>query len=197
MTSSSGSTPVTPSPEVVLPPVTASAITTLAAPILSFTADEAWEIFAPAAMRNEAGTIQAEVFHRFEALPDADELHARWTQIRSARADVLKELEAVRERGDIGSSLQAEVVVSAADARLEALQWLGDDLRFVLITSAASVVQADDATAQAVAVTPSAHAKCDRCWHWRDDVGHDAAHPTICGRCTSNLFGAGEDRKYA
>jgi isoleucyl-tRNA synthetase len=110
---------------------------------------------------------------------------------------VLKELEAVRERGDIGSSLQAEVVVSAADARLEALQSLGDDLRFVLITSAASVLQADDAAAQAVEVTPSAHAKCDRCWHWRADVGSDAGHPEICGRCVSNLFGEGEPRHHA
>jgi isoleucyl-tRNA synthetase len=49
----------------------------------------------------------------------------------------------------------------------------------------------------ALAASPTTHAKCDRCWHWRADVGHDAAHPTLCGRCTSNLFGAGEDRKHA
>ena len=104
--------------------------------------------------------------------PTRTNFDARWTQIRERagrRAQGTRRRS--RERGDIGSSLQAEVVVSAADARLEALQSLGDDLRFVLITSAASVVQADDASAQAVAVTPSAHAKCERCWHWRADVG--------------------------
>jgi len=53
------------------------------------------------------------------------------------------------------------------------------------------------ASAVATKVTPSTDAKCERCWHYRADVGHDPAHPTICGRCTSNLFGAGEDRKYA
>jgi isoleucyl-tRNA synthetase len=67
-------------------------------------------------------------------------------------------------------------------------------LKFVLITSAASIAPAD---ALAIQVTPTAAAKCERCWHWRDDVGADAAHPVLCGRCTSNLFGAGETRRAA
>jgi isoleucyl-tRNA synthetase len=64
----------------------------------------------------------------------------------------------------------------------------------VLITSAARWQQGESL---AVEVTPSAAAKCERCWHWRSDVGHDASHPTLCGRCTSNLFGAGERRRMA
>ena len=71
---------------------------------------------------------------------------------------------------------------------------LGDDLKFVFITSAVTLVAGD---ALAIAVSPSTATKCERCWHWRDDVGHDVAHPTICGRCTSNLFGAGETRLIA
>ena len=71
---------------------------------------------------------------------------------------------------------------------------LGDDLKFVFITSLAALLEGAEL---AVKVTPSAAAKCERCWHWRDDVGHDPAHPTICGRCTSNLFGAGETRRFA
>jgi isoleucyl-tRNA synthetase len=110
---------------------------------------------------------------------------------------VLKELETVRERGDIGSSLQAEVVVTAAGERHDALQSLGDDLRFVLITSAAALVRAEGDGPDAVAVQPSPHPKCDRCWHWRADVGADPDHPAICGRCVSNLFGAGEPRSHA
>jgi isoleucyl-tRNA synthetase len=173
------------------------ALLKLMAPILSFTADEAWEIFAPQAFRDQGGTIQTQVFHRFDEIAGAAALDARWTEIRAARAEVLKELENLRERGDIGSSLQAEVVIKAAPQRYEALQSLGDDLRFVLITSAARLVAAPGANAQAIEVTPSPNPKCERCWHWRADVGSDPAHPSLCGRCVSNLFGAGEPRSHA
>ena len=71
---------------------------------------------------------------------------------------------------------------------------LGDDLKFVLITSQATLQRGE---ALAVTVTPSSATKCERCWHWRNDVGHDAAHPALCGRCTSNLYGAGEDPHVA
>jgi isoleucyl-tRNA synthetase len=90
--------------------------------------------------------------------------------------------------------LQAEVVVSVNAEDQALLASLGDELKFVLITSAARLAPG---AALAVAVTPSAATKCDRCWHWRSDVGHDAAHPALCGRCTSNLFGAGESRLVA
>jgi isoleucyl-tRNA synthetase len=76
----------------------------------------------------------------------------------------------------------------------EALASLGEDLKFVFITSHMNIVAGET---MAVKVAASEAVKCDRCWHWRDDVGHDLAHPTICGRCTTNLFGAGEDRKFA
>jgi isoleucyl-tRNA synthetase len=71
---------------------------------------------------------------------------------------------------------------------------LGDDLRFVTITSVATVVPGAEL---AINVTPSPHAKCERCWHWRADVGADRAHPTLCSRCVANLFGDGEPRRYA
>jgi isoleucyl-tRNA synthetase len=100
----------------------------------------------------------------------------------------------VRTEGGVGSSLQAEVTLTLAAADHELLAALGDDLKFVLITSQATLVQGPEL---AVTVTPSAAVKCERCWHWRDDVGHDRAHPAICGRCTSNLFGAGEMRTVA
>ena len=173
------------------------ALLKLMAPILSFTADEAWEIFAPKAFGDQGGTIQTQVFHRFDEIPDAAALDARWVEIRAARAEVVKELESLRERGDIGSSLQAEVVVRAAAERFEALRALGDDLRFVLITSAARLVATQGGEAPTIEVTPSPNPKCERCWHWRADVGSDPAHPKICGRCVSNLFGDGEPRSHA
>ena len=113
------------------------------------------------------------------------------------RAAVLKELEALRQDGRIGSSLQAEVTISAPDDDYEALASLGDDLRFVMITSAARLERAEKEGALAIAVNPSGGEKCERCWHWRADVGADTAHPPLCGRCVANLYGSGEPRRFA
>ena len=74
------------------------------------------------------------------------------------------------------------------------LDSLGDDLRFVFITSAVDLRAGDTLM---IGVRASTATKCERCWHWRDDVGHDPAHPAICGRCTANLYGAGEARAVA
>jgi isoleucyl-tRNA synthetase len=94
----------------------------------------------------------------------------------------------------VGSSLQANVRITAPAAEHAVLASLGDDLKFVFITSVAEL-QAGEALK--VEVRPSSATKCERCWHWRDDVGHDPAHPGLCGRCTSNLHGAGESRTVA
>ncbi len=158
------------------------------APFLSFTAEEAWPILAP----GKSCSIFTETFSTFDA-PDAG-LLAKWQRIRAVRDEVNKAIETVRAAGGVGSSLQAHVTV-AANAQDHALLWaLGDDLKFVFITSQAAAVPGD---ALAVAVTPSTANKCERCWHWRDDVGTDRAHPALCGRCTSNLYGAGEVRTIA
>ena len=159
------------------------------APFLSFTAEEAWPVLAKEANR---GSI---FFETFSALPSADEaLLAKWGRLREIRELANKEIETVRTAGQVGSSLQALLTITAGADDAALLRSLGDDLRFVTITSAAAVV---DGAELSVAVTPATTAKCERCWHYRDDVGHDAAHPTLCGRCTSNLFGAGETRTVA
>ncbi len=166
------------------------ALLKLMAPILSFTAEEAWRILYP-----NNPTIFALVWQRaLPAMPDAPALIAKWQRILAVRGAVLKELETVRQEGAIGSSLQAEVTIVAAAADHEALASLGDDLRFVTIMSAATL---QSGTELAIRVTPSAHPKCERCWHWRADVGQERAHPTLCGRCVANLFGGGEARTYA
>jgi isoleucyl-tRNA synthetase len=166
------------------------AILKLAAPILSFTAEEAWRVLRP-----DEPTIFVHVWPGMvPAVPDADALLVKWERILAVRAVVLKELEALRMQGRIGSSLQGEVVVTAPDEDHDALASLGDDLRFVFITSAARVEKGD---ALAVSVQPSGASKCERCWHWRADVGRDTAHARLCGRCAANLFGAGEVRAHA
>jgi len=165
----------------------AHSILRLIAPILSFTADEAWKVFT----RDEQDSVLLHTWHEF---PDAGgDLCKRWDEIRVARSEVQKEIESWRAAGKIGSSLQAEVEVRAQGGRYELLKSLGDDLRFVFVTSQAAVAH----DAQAIVVTPSPHPKCERCWHYRADVGADPAHAQICGRCMQNLYGAGERRVHA
>lgn len=159
------------------------------APFLSFTAEEAWKVFAP----GQSPSIFVETYTETGSWQD-EALLSKWSRIRAIRDTVNKEIEDWRSRGEVGSSLQAEIVVRAEPADLALLQSLGEDLKFVTITSKATV---EPAEALVVAVTPSASPKCERCWHWRDDVGIDAGLPTICGRCVSNLHGAGEVRKAA
>jgi isoleucyl-tRNA synthetase len=164
------------------------------APFLSFTAEEAWKVFAPAGSGSErSASIFIETYSDVSAW-SGDELLAKWARIRAIRDVANKEIEAVRTAGRVGSSLQATLAIGADAADHALLASLGDDLKFVTITSAARLTQAAELT---VTVSPSTATKCDRCWHYRDDVGTDAAHPTICGRCTSNLFGSGESRTVA
>ncbi|WP_314435222.1 isoleucine--tRNA ligase [Massilia timonae] len=168
------------------------------APILSFTAEEAWEKFAGAeAFAASDETIFTQTLWTFPELPDAEALLAKYALLRQVRTDVTKQLEEVRASGAIGSSLQAELAIKAAGEKYRALVSLDDDLKFVFITSQASVSEVTAEADERVSVEPSTAEKCERCWHYRRDVGHDHAHPTLCGRCTSNLFGAGEKRRYA
>jgi isoleucyl-tRNA synthetase len=157
------------------------------APFLSFTAEEAWALFG--------GTGQSIFAETYWKLPPGDEpLLAKWARVREIRDAVNKEIEALRTGGGVGSSLQANVTVTAAAADHALLASLGEDLKFVFITS---VAQLQAGAELAVAVQPSTAKKCERCWHWRDDVDHDPAHPGLCGRCTSNLHGSGETRTVA
>ena len=174
-----------------------SALLKAMAPILSFTAEEAWPLFAPNEWKRTGETIFSQTFHEFPAVPDGHVLLAKWAKLRELRAGVLRKLEEVRAAGGIGASLQAEVELRASAENHDLLATLGDDLRFVLITSAARVVRAGTGEPESVQVTPSAHAKCERCWHLRADVGAEPKYRTICGRCVSNLFGPGEPRMFA
>jgi isoleucyl-tRNA synthetase len=164
----------------------------LMAPILSFTAEEAWSVLHP-------GGEESVFFHTWtDALLPAQAgqaaLLAKWARLREIRALVQRELEQLRQDGKIGSSLAAEVTLHTNGADRELLATLDDDLRFVLVTSQAKLAAGDALRAE---VAASAHNKCERCWHYRSDVGANAEHPTLCGRCVSNLFGAGEARVHA
>ncbi|MCV2420732.1 isoleucine--tRNA ligase [Paucibacter sp. DJ2R-2] len=159
------------------------------APFLSFTAEEAWAILDGG---HGDESIFVETYWKFAA-PD-ETLLAKWARIREIREAVNKAIEDVRTAGSVGASLQAEVALGVNAQDLTLLQSLGADLKFVFITSAASLIAAEELS---VSVTPSAHQKCERCWHYSADVGLSASHPTLCGRCDSNLHGSGETRTVA
>jgi isoleucyl-tRNA synthetase len=164
-------------------------LTGLMAPILSFTAEEIW------ALSCKADSVFLSVWHQLPRQDDEDGLLARWTRLRELRGLATKRIEELRAAGQVGSSLQAEVTYLAGATDHDLLGSLGDDLRFVVITSAARVERAEGETR--VEVTALGHAKCERCWHVRADVDADPAHPGLCGRCVSNLHGEGEQRAHA
>ena len=120
----------------------------------------------------------------------------RWWDIRNVRTLANKAIEEKRGLGEIGSSLQAEITIFVDGPVYDSLMSIEDGLRFVFITSQAKVEKLSGSH-KMFNVSASKHAKCDRCWHYREDVGASAEHPSICGRCVSNLFGEGEKRNYA
>jgi isoleucyl-tRNA synthetase len=175
-----------------------NALLRVMAPMLSFTAEEAWTVFADKDTYAASGeTIFTQTYYTLPDIAAAPALLARFAALRELRAEVTKRLEEVRIAGGIGSSLQAELEIRASGDKYALLNSLGDDLKFVFITSQATVTQVGSEAEEAVVVTPSPHQKCERCWHYRADVGAHADHPGICGRCVSNLFGNGEARKFA
>jgi isoleucyl-tRNA synthetase len=161
----------------------------LMAPVLSFTAEEAWDILLGTTLKNTSDigriTIFTECFHVMPFISGSETLHQRWARLREIRALVMRKLEDLRSAGSIGSSLQGEVDLKASGEDLALLQSVADQLPFIFIVSRVSVHA--DAGELAIEINPSAHEKCERCWHWRDDIGRDPAHPHICGRCVTNL----------
>ncbi len=180
------------------------------APIMSFTADEIWNEM-PASLPNgetrEKFVFTGEWFEGLFGLVEGEELSNEfWTEIQSVRGAVNKLLEDARKEKTIGGSLQAEVTLYAEDALAAKVNKLEDELRFVLLTSAAKVKPLSEKTDTAqkteveglfVEVAAADAEKCDRCWHHTPDVGTIDGHEKICGRCVSNLDGEGEERKFA
>lgn len=168
-------------------------LTRLMAPIMSFTAEEVWSL-----LNQPQGSVFETLWYELPQLPAADaRLTQDWATICAWRAKVNKRLEEARAAGQIGSALAAEVDIYAAGADYDVLARLGDDLRFVMITSRAGVQHANTEAEQRIEVQVSAHAKCERCWHYRADIGRNAQHATLCARCVGNLEGVNEGREYA
>ena len=164
----------------------------LLAPIASFTAHEAWTIH-----RGEADeSVFAQTAAPLPEFADAEELLSRWSQIRSIRAEAMRSIEKSREAGALGSSLQARLEIEADEKTVGMLKRLGDELRFVMITSEVVLRVSANGTLS-IQASPLTHSKCSRCWHLRADVGSNNDHPLLCGRCVGNLNGQGERRLFA
>ncbi|WP_417546103.1 isoleucine--tRNA ligase [Marinobacter sp.] len=181
----------------------AEALVRWIAPILSFTADEIWQH-----LPGERGeTVFYETWYEgLTELPENAELGRNyWRRIFSVKEAVNKRLEEARARGEIKGSLSAEVTLYCDGELAADLEFLGEELRFVLITSEATVrptSEADGAEMTSyeglrVKATPATHTKCERCWHHRADVGANADYEELCGRCITNVEGPGETRSFA
>ena len=169
------------------------------APILSYTADELWEHIPG----NRAESVQLDVWYDIPQAKVTGMTVGVWSQIMDVKQAVNKCLELQRKEGVIGGSLSAEITLYAAPKLHAQLQQLGDELRFVLLTSKASLVASEDNGAETdlaglrMDIQATKHVKCERCWHHREDVGSVAAEPELCGRCVDNVSGVGEVRNFA
>lgn len=163
----------------------------LLAPVLSFTAEEAYACFNP----NNKGSIFIEKFTDLPHVKESAELLNKWALIRAVRSDVQVELERLREKGQLGSSLQGEVSMKLPQPEYDVISQLGDELSFVMITSKATLDGVSDK--REITVKPSSAPKCERCWQYKEDVGCDKNYPTLCCRCIGNLFGTPETRRFA
>jgi isoleucyl-tRNA synthetase len=153
------------------------------APILSFTAEELWRVFA------KEESVFLTTWHEVPAPADGAELMAKWTRLRELRNPVRKQIEDLRADGKVGSSLQAELTLRAPGSDYDLLASLEKELKFLMMTSSAAAARGD---ALAASVVPSDNPKCERCWHYVADVNGDG----LCGRCQTNLQGPGETRRY-
>ena len=175
------------------------------APILSFTAEEAWEQMpAPVSSEREPSVLLAEWYTDLFSAKDEKFDDAFWRRIMTVKTEVNKLLEKARNEKTVGASLGAKVTLYVDGQLAQDLSSLGDELRFVTITSTADVKAFDADAGQAteieglrVLVEASEDEKCDRCWHHREDVGAHKEHETLCGRCVENVAGEGEQRAYA
>lgn len=174
------------------------------APVMSFTAEEIWQ-YIPG-KKLESVFLNNWYTDLAELPQDEFMSQAYWEKIRAVRDAVNKEIENQRSAGKIGSALEAEVYLYCGPNLRQQLDALGDELRFVLITSFAKVIAehsgpldtiVTDVPGLALKVEPTTQPKCERCWQRRPDVGANPAYPGICGRCVENITGPGEVRNFA
>ncbi|EMI7479223.1 isoleucine--tRNA ligase [Morganella morganii] len=182
----------------------AEALVRWMAPIMSFTADEIWNVMPG---KRPQYVFTEEWYDGLFGLNAQDSMNDDyWATLLAVRGEVNKVLEQARADKLIGGSLEAAVTLYADDALAAQLNSLGNELRFVLLTSQADVKPLSAAPESAVnseldglriGFGKAEGSKCPRCWHYATDIGQDSEHPELCGRCVTNVAGNGEERKFA
>ncbi|HCH50571.1 MAG TPA: isoleucine--tRNA ligase [Proteus sp.] len=174
------------------------------APVMSFTADEIWnELPGERAKFVLTEEWYTNLFGLDSAQPLNDDY---WAELLAVRGEVNKVLEQARADKQLRGSLEAAVTLYADKALAEKLNALGNELRFVLLTSQVKVADINEAPESAIAsdmaglkiaFNKAEGEKCPRCWHYATDIGQVAEHAELCGRCVTNVAGNGEERKFA
>jgi len=174
------------------------------APILSFTSDEIWQSMPG---ERDSTIFIEEWYSKLQPLSDQSKVTIdTWQLLSNIRLAVNKLIETMRGEGQIGGSLEAEVTLYLSQEHSAKLADMVSELRFILITSKAKIRAIEqipedavrtDIEGVAITVARSEHEKCERCWHRVEDIGVDPEHPTICGRCATNVSGEGEQRVFA
>ncbi|MGJ7066090.1 isoleucine--tRNA ligase [Morganella morganii] len=182
----------------------AEALVRWMAPIMSFTADEIWNVMPG---KRPQYVFTEEWYDGLFGLNAQESMNDDyWATLLAVRGEVNKVLEQARADKLIGGSLEAAVTLYADDALAAQLNSLGNELRFVLLTSQADVKPLSAAPESAVnselaglriGFGKAEGSKCPRCWHYTTDIGQDSEHPELCGRCVTNVAGNGEERKFA
>jgi len=163
----------------------------LMAPVLSFTAEELWNVVN----KKNKSTIFVESWYELPSHGLSEELLLGWRHVLDVRNMANKKIEALREKGVVGSSLQAELKISAPSDIYKSLSFFDKELKYILITS--NSILEESKNELEIAVSASKNSKCERCWHYVENIGQNSKHPKICKRCISNLFEEGEERKHA
>jgi len=189
----------------------AEAMTAWMAPILSFTAQEIWQALpTPVTGERDEFVFTGVWFDGLATMSEDAELgNNYWSELLLVRGEVNRALELARKEKTVGKALEAQVTLYATPDLAGKLAQLGEELRFVLITSKADIevvsevgdvpegADATDVEGLWLTVSAAEGVKCDRCWHVTEDVGADDTHPELCGRCITNVDGEGEQRQYA
>ena len=159
------------------------ALTTLMAPILSFTAEEVWQ-FLP----GEEGKAESVHLAEFPEARDEhldEKMNERWERIWEVRGLVMKALEQARKEKQVGLSLDAQVHLHLPPKEYQFFRPYEKDLRSIFLVSSVSLHLDEKGTR--IKVLRADGKKCERCWNYDVSVGHDSQHPTVCGRCVEAL----------
>ena len=161
-----------------------SAVARLAAPIISFTAEEIWT-YMPHTSTDDKESIFLNQMPEKSGIEFSDEFVSKWEFIYSTRETVNKVLEEKRNEKLIGKSLEANIIIHCGESLYEKYNALTEELKDILIVSGVSASKDGNDEVPEIEVIKAEGEKCERCWSYSNTVGSDSEHPTLCARCAA------------